>query len=81
MCLLVASVSLLTACETVPRYETAESFCLVLPTCPAYSQEYRNALADEVEKSDTPLQVRTLIDYDFVCKKIDTAYSEICKPV
>lgn len=66
-------------CETVQRYDTSESICLVLSPCPTYSQAFKNDLADEIERTDTPLQVKTIIDYDMVCKKNDIAYEELCK--
>jgi len=52
--------------------------CLVITPCPEYSQEYRNKLADEIEQTNTPLQVKTIIDYDMICKKIDIAVEGVC---
>ena len=75
---LLISASLLMGCETAKRYDTKESMCLVITPCPEYSQEYRNKLADEIEQTNTPLQVKTIIDYDMICKKIDIAVEGVC---
>ena len=78
--LLLASVILLSGCETAQRYDTAQSTCLVLPACPPYPQEFKSSLADEIEQSTAnELQVRVIIDYDLVCKKLDIARNEICE--
>ena len=74
----MASVLLLAACETTPRYDTRQSTCLVLPTCPPYSKAFKSDLADEIERNqDNALQVKTIIDYDMICKKLDIAYGDM----
>lgn len=76
----MASLPFLAACETTPHYDTRESTCLVLPSCPSYSKEFKKILADEIERNnDNALQVQTITDYDMICKKLDIAYEEICK--
>ena len=77
--LLLASAIFLNACETVARYDTAQSTCLVLPSCPQYPQEFKSSLADEIERvSDNEKQVRVIIDYVMICQKLDIAREGVC---
>lgn len=78
LCLLMVSVLLLAACETTPRFDTRQSTCLVLPSCPPYSKAFKSDLADEIEQIDNnPLQVQTIIDYDMICRKLDIAHGDM----
>ena len=79
LCLLVASVISLQACAKEPHFDTRQSTCLIIPSCPEYSQSFKNDLANEIERAeDNNLQVRVIIDYDTICKKIDIAQKEVC---
>jgi hypothetical protein len=51
---------------------------LVLPSCKAYTKEFKASLADEIERNqDNALQVKTIIDYDMICKKLDVAIEDM----
>ena len=61
------------------RYDTAQSTCLVLPSCPQYSQEFKSTLADEIERvTDNEKQVRVIGDYVTICDKLNIAREGVC---
>ena len=68
---------LLTACAGGVSSDT-QSFCLVLPVIKNYSQQDMDAVANEVEANQSPMQTELIKDYKVIRDETRIAKERLC---